>query len=403
MAARRLDALTGLRCAAASMIVFGHLQNIFIANYSDKVSFGQGVSIFFVLSGFILTYNYPALLTPPERWRFVAARFARVWPAYVTALILLAPAFWGANAWMWFANVTMIEAWIPDGRYGNPMNAWSISTEFGFYLLFPILIANFSSNWLLKLSAVVILTFGLIIVCTTLSVKSGYTPGDPGSNLSNVLYFNPLARLFEFVIGMCSALAWRRLGDTLSFRFSTASILESMSVLACALAATGCISRILETLPPCQYDSFRVWSFESGSSAIPAAILVFALACGRGAISRVLATRPIVFLGEISYSVFVLHQVVMWYYFRFHEHLIGYSNSTLLFGYLIVVLACSTIMWFIVERPARTALMHAADAVIKTIAERGFGVIQRGYGVNNGTEEEIDQARFNINIETKTS
>src|SRR5687768_815860 len=88
----RLHALTSLRFIAAAMIVYRHLLPYTgpAAGWTGTFPWSQGVSFFFVLSGFILAYNYRAFETPEAVVRFWVARFARVWPVHaVTAVIVL--------------------------------------------------------------------------------------------------------------------------------------------------------------------------------------------------------------------------------------------------------------------------------------------------------------------------
>src|SRR4029077_17422654 len=90
-----LNGLTSLRFFAATMIVIGHGSGEFGFHLSPDSLFAlnSGVSFFFVLSGFILYYNYPALPNRSAVSAFYAARFARIWPLHIFALILVLIAF----------------------------------------------------------------------------------------------------------------------------------------------------------------------------------------------------------------------------------------------------------------------------------------------------------------------
>src|SRR5207249_11094077 len=85
----RLDTLTSLRFIAAAMIVVHHTRGCFgiPPRWGDPFPLQHGVSFFFVLSGFILTYVYPSLRLSGAP-RFWWARFARVWPAHAFAFVL---------------------------------------------------------------------------------------------------------------------------------------------------------------------------------------------------------------------------------------------------------------------------------------------------------------------------
>src|SRR5207247_2593909 len=117
----------------------------------------QGVSFFFVLSGFILTYVYGDLRRDGWR-RYFAARIGRIWPAHlalfayvVVALPLEQRTPPGSNHLPnALANVFLVQAWMPDFRFIGAFNnvSWSLSVEVFFYLLFPLLIL-FRDRWLL--------------------------------------------------------------------------------------------------------------------------------------------------------------------------------------------------------------------------------------------------------------
>ncbi len=89
---KQIKCLTSLRFFAAAKIVVFHSVNAFRGLGQGKIPFplGQGVSFFFVLSGFILTYVYPSLSGSHRIRDFYVARIARIWPAhFVTFLLLL--------------------------------------------------------------------------------------------------------------------------------------------------------------------------------------------------------------------------------------------------------------------------------------------------------------------------
>ena len=141
----RLDALTTLRFFAASMIVLGHAHPIFGSfGIAQAMPVNQGVSFFFVLSGFILAWNYPVLDDTPSRVQFWWVRFARIWPLHaVTCLmwiVLVTPIEGGANfldpkeLTKLVTNLALLQVWVPYKVWSLSYNgvAWSISAEFSF-------------------------------------------------------------------------------------------------------------------------------------------------------------------------------------------------------------------------------------------------------------------------------
>src|SRR4051794_37121725 len=132
----KLNALTSLRFFAASTIVLQHsLVLLLPADVFLGWPLQQGVSFFFVLSGFILVHAYPELPTWRSVFRFWIARFARVWPAHAFALLLVVVLFApsgnaGGEAKKFFANVFLVHAWTPQMDYYFSYNlpSWSVST-----------------------------------------------------------------------------------------------------------------------------------------------------------------------------------------------------------------------------------------------------------------------------------
>jgi peptidoglycan/LPS O-acetylase OafA/YrhL len=101
-----------------------------------------GVSLFFVLSGFIITYShYAETMTPTVIGRFYWARIARIYPVYLLALVLALPTLAAPlTRFDALSVLTMTQAWtIPASKQGFAwvMQAWTLSIEVVFYLLFP--------------------------------------------------------------------------------------------------------------------------------------------------------------------------------------------------------------------------------------------------------------------------
>jgi len=114
-----------------------------------------GVTFFFVLSGFILTYTYGAAVEPLDRRQFWIARFARVYPLYIFAMLFAVPQLVHdvrhaspsmgpidahRLAGVVISSVAMVQAWF--GRFVCVWNcpSWSLSDEAFFYAVFPLVV-----------------------------------------------------------------------------------------------------------------------------------------------------------------------------------------------------------------------------------------------------------------------
>jgi len=355
----RLDSLTGLRFIAAFAIVVHHARDTFIPTKTiEGLPLDSGVSLFFVLSGFILTYVYPELPTGRAVMRFYAARLGRIWPVHIVALLLLLVLLPGARdtgVLPTLANIFLVQAWIPLSEFFFSYNAvsWSVSTELGFYVLFPLLIWGLRWNWQLKLAGAAALVVGAISLCHLLKLPN-YDGVYKGVTNFGILYFNPLVRLFEFMLGMCCSLLWTHLNRRFVY-----------NAVAWTVAELAAVAAILWYL---FYGRGVILNFAMNDSGAPVsieylmhtdfaplyAVLIFVLARGEGLLGRILAAKPFVFLGEISYSVYMVHQILINSYAN-HLPLFAWVPTPLKFPLFVIVmlLLCSAIFLGI-ESPART-------------------------------------------------
>ncbi len=320
-------------------------------------SLSRGVSFFFVLSGFILYYVYPELPTVDAIRKFFIARIARLWFPHVAALlalvILLRSEFYYGGIGPFIANVLMVHAWIPEWTYFFSFNgvSWSISTEFGFYVLFPLLVWKFEKTWWAVLIGSAALAFALILFCTFAEIPN-WKPGQGGVTTLGLLYVNPLARLFEFVLGMCVALWWKRLTPQFSTSVAIWTVVE---IVAIALVVYDLrffswrLNHLAMTSPlPLTYE----WTIHV-ASCFSFALLIFVMAGGRGLIGQALSRQPFVLLGEISYSVYLLHQLLIGV---FRQDFAPTPDVVTFLIYFAVLIAFSICVYYAIERPGRTLI-----------------------------------------------
>ena len=338
------------------MIVFHHADGLFGIGHAP-VNLGQGVSFFFVLSGFILTFVYPTLDTGREVRGFWLARFARIWPAYLaTFLFAFAALLFEWNNLTGVAHLAMVQSWLPLSVFYFSYNAvaWSISTEAFFYLAFPVLIRDWARTWQVKLAATIALLVALVVVTNALHLPDYGNPyhGNDGwkATVHGLIYVNPLARLLEFVTGMGLARFW------VGTRSPSAgwTVAEIAALAACA-AAMYYTPQFAEVIRAPLGDAAAIWMIHSGSFLAFAAV-VFVMAQGAGVVSRLLRLRPFVVLGEISFSMYLLHQTLfsVW---RAHVWWQGISGTVLFFSAL---LGLSALVWLVVEMPARRGILALA-------------------------------------------
>ena len=309
-----LAPLTSLRFFAAAMIVVSHAEGHFgIPLLHDPAILMQGVSFFFVLSGFILAYRYP-MLDGKQSLRFFVARVARLWPLYILSTVvwvILVPAWVQDSIYQktigtTLANLFLVQTWVPYSAVNSSYNlvAWSISTEMFFYLCFPLLIRRWHATWHWKMLAVLALALGMICVSTFAAPHLSPEMRSPYS----YAYDSPLTRLWEFTVGIGAAMLWRRWHPRLNLSRRRATALE-VGVLCLAVGVMVSAARIGGPVTTLYYtgDALTLWLKLAGLTALPFALLIAVMALGRGLLSRLLGFAPFVLLGEISYAMYLLH------------------------------------------------------------------------------------------------
>jgi peptidoglycan/LPS O-acetylase OafA/YrhL len=369
-ARQHLRPLTSLRFIAAAMVVLLHSRVMFPVSdrWGESLSLSEGVTFFFILSGFILTYAYPRLDEAGTR-RFLVARLARLWPIHAATLVLmlipLAAGMWGRPpdhvVPAALAALAMVHGWVPypDSYFAFNSPSWSISTEVAFYLLFPLLIHNWRRTWHVKLMIGLVFTVALTRLSTDVLALPTAAPDQPGADLPGLLSISPLATVYQFMLGMTAAMIWQPIMRKARLGVAMATLLE--------LGAIGAVVWCLTTIPSLPMllvplGAWLGWAWLAWVPPVPLSVLAFATlivvgALGQGLVSRLLACGPFVLLGEISYSVYLIHLPVIFAYNIVGRPLFGRLPDPVEYAiFWLAVLGSAWLLWWSVERPARAAI-----------------------------------------------
>ena len=364
-----LPALTGLRAVAALLVVFFHYKYI-VPGLGQAEAVGArviqagyvGVSLFFVLSGFILAYTY--LGNDGElrgSWSdFFFARFARVYPVYLFALVVSLPFFIDISLihpvgvmklkdTIRTAVLTplLLQGWTPKRAWMWNGPGWSLSAEAFFYLLFPAIAPWIAKRPLKHLNFVALVACIAIVVPPLMFAMSrpagiwGVTSATYGPWVA-FLKFSPLVHLPQFVIGIVAGIAFIR-GQHRGTRVMPWLALASIAAATAILATSHRIPYLL---------------LQGGVLAPVFALMIYALACGGGITGRILSTRPAVRMGEASYALYLLHMPVSYYITYFLKkggwpRIEAWTGFT---GFLLVAVGVSFGVYLLVERPWRARL-----------------------------------------------
>jgi peptidoglycan/LPS O-acetylase OafA/YrhL len=347
-----INQLTGIRAVLAWSVVCLHIlcnpQMAPLFRFAPFFSRGNlAVDGFFVLSGFILCHVYapgfPAFSL--RRYKsFLVARIARIYPIHLIVLIAFLAAV-AANHWFHHPNAVtgfsaadlglsllLLQAWgFIDHPVWNSV-AWSISAEWFAYLLFPIfLIVVVKGNSVVRIA---LLIAASLIALHWVSTAQGPTSGAAG------LYRSALVMVCaNFTLG-CAVYVAKKAGIGLQAWVGTAA---AGATILCAY---------------CLWLPFFSLSF---------AVLILALASDSDWLSRMLSARVMVYLGETSYSVYMVHLLV-WEAVAMLAGRAGVLNSA---GALYVVAAAmaviagiSMLLYHLIELPARRYIRQSGKARI---------------------------------------
>jgi peptidoglycan/LPS O-acetylase OafA/YrhL len=377
----KINSLTSLRFFAAALIVLGHSAGLFgfPKDWPHNLATYQGVTFFFVLSGFILTYVYPSIDSWAAARRFAVSRVGRIWPAHFTTGLLsivllpwvLPAALTGFGKLTAALNLMMVQAWVPVSASYFSFNAvsWSISVEFFFYLNFLWLIRNIDTTYKFKLpgafvGAVVMMLLFHWLRTPVHSNSPFVVDGDA------LIYISPLARVFEFVLGMAAASVFKSLQRSGAAALTgTAATVVELALVAIVIAQICYCGPYWFALgPPRRLPQELAFWLERSGAAPLYALMIVVFAFERGTISRALRWSFLVLLGEISYSIYLLHQlVVMWVIT--HPALAAFVSNTVGYAlFVAVTILASLLMWQFIERPFRALITRGPRGFLKALS-----------------------------------
>lgn len=348
--ANRLDQLTSLRGIAAWWVVFYHTRE-FLDEYVGlpiQHFLANGflaVDLFFIMSGFVIYLNYNSKVSvqnPSSVLYFMSKRFARVYPLHLFTLLLyisvpvilfatnriteLPPRYdLGAFA----ANFFLIDTWglTADATWNIP--SWSISAEWFSYLLFPVI-------------AFALLAAPTVWRMLAVMAATGCAVG---------LYFH--------------ATGYQSLGDDLVGSANIRCALQF--IIGCVIGKLYTGMSLQSIRPSLQYIfllagigilSLAIWGGVRDYIVAPAAFIfiVIALTSAENLISKILLLPPLIYLGDISYSTYMIHYIFRDYFKYLFVKTEGVASLPAYGLLILAIFAASAICYKLVEVPAQKYL-----------------------------------------------
>lgn len=272
----------------------------------------SGVTFFFISSTFLLAKRHSFVQLTAGKYRhFVLSHVSRIYPLHWLGLALLIglalfftkePINWGATA----LSALLLHSWSPvhDVHYGlNPV-AWYLCALLFCYLIYPFM-AHWLGRWRLRYKVILSILLAILLGTTLLPLDIPHR---------EAVFVNPLSHVLDVTVG----LAFVHLYHIIKARwprvsYRTATIIEFFAVLSLAIV----IAVNMSTTWIRPWEDVIIWLLPQG-----AILVVLAWLGGQeGAIGRLLLTKPLKWLGSISFEVYVLQFAAF--------HIFGYVLSPL--------------------------------------------------------------------------
>lgn len=342
-----LRALHGLRFLAAFCILFSHACS-WLANFKDThtvFDYGEfftvyGMPLFFVLSGFVIHYNYSRLFsTMRPRWaifEFIGARVARIYPLFI-CFFLVGLGVDGVLQWCDHHKLnlalvmghflTLTQSWVYIVLYGDRLVldgtfglSWSLSTEFFFYLTYIVLVLHVA-----RMRSIA----GLLIIAGAMSVlvlsgfayaaghrdainafgvryMNGNVSGTDHTVFWWLFYYSPYGRVFEFILGCLTAQIYAIFSQ---HPVSAREERWGRIVVNAALVFLVAFALVYLFRPfgpeAAKYTELLKLNF---GCAVAIAALIFCVSRYRSStVASMLSTPLMVLLGDLSFSIYAVH------------------------------------------------------------------------------------------------
>ncbi len=364
---QRFQCLTAVRFFPLFFIVFHHSQGSFTSwrHVGEMFNLSQSTSFFFVISGFVLAHNYLNIRGKEEISRFYLARFARIWPSHLFTLLLLIALLpevfrvTKAQIPMFLCNLTLMQSCIPNWKIFYSYNAasWTCSALVIMHLAFPLLARAIKSSWYLVVAASAALVIGACILCNVLNLPECQPHG---WSALGVMYVNPVSRMLEFVVGMVAAFFFGKKLANISLSVVPATVLELCCVVLLILISFSSQPVRAATIPWAS-NAGSLWIADCGLPMLPCAALIVVLAMESGLLSKILSWRIFVWLGNISFSMFLLHCVFLAYLGVRHPTMNSSQDAVI---YLATLFASSYASTLVFEGPVRSTILKLGNRLI---------------------------------------
>jgi len=265
-----------------------------------------GVSFFFMLSGFILSYAYGRQVEAGafKHKRFLGKQLSKFYPLHVLTffvMVLLDARLGRVFEWeKLVANLLLLQSWVPSDDFYFVANglSWFLSDLLFFYLMFPLVFRLLSqAAWKRLLTGCVIVLSLYVVLAVSI----------PETMINPLLYASPVTRLLDFAVGI---LVYRLFVSEAGMRFRT--WFRQQPTYVVTWVEVVLVLAVVASFFVYEVSSLRFRCAALFWFVLPVVLYVFVVTDNlSGWVTRVLHHPLMLWLGTISFEIYLTHWVTM--------------------------------------------------------------------------------------------
>lgn len=362
-------ALDGLRAVGALAVLLTHVA-FQTGQYPQGVTgavlarFDVGVALFFVLSGFLMSIGFLRPLSEgrrhPSYRAYVIKRFLRIWPVFAVAVVL-ATSLIGRDkdAASWWHSLTMTHLYSKRFFTDGLTQMWSLETEVAFYIVLPFLTAGLGllmrrRGWSVR---TLLIAMGVLVAFNWAWL--GHLAAQVQPHRPFVYQWLP-AYAGWFACGMAMAVIWVDSTREASAPPRVPAVIRRMASSPGALWSLALSALLIASTPLAGPLNLTAATQSAAVTknilyAIAAVLIILPAVFGPvdDVFHRIFSWQPMRYLGHVSYAVFCIHLLVLWYVMKALDNEIFTGNFLEVAALTIVgSTLAAVILYHAVERPA---------------------------------------------------
>ena len=324
-----IKSLTSLRGIFILFIFFHHCLGLYPGGGSMAVTF------FFVLGGFAMTLGYRDKVMSPEfEYRqYITRRSIKFYPLHWLCIMAVMPLALLSFTWLdvpvLFLNAALLQTWVPISKVYFSFNwvSWYLADTMYFAIVFP-----FVFKWIAGASPkgkgmIAVLMVVIYVMVATLIPEDKYHA---------ILYISPYMRLTDFVFGIFLALGYLKLKEQSQLKWNnTISQIVIFSLIVLLVVESSLLPEDARLIAPVYWIP------------VAALILIASLSERNGGGQNLLQNKYLLRLGELSFTIFMIHQIILRYATVIFTKILHFENDIV---YVILTLVLTIVLSLVVEK-----------------------------------------------------